>query len=72
MLGLQVQANQIMLHQVSTIHIYVTSIDVRNLEIWATFIDHNYWVKIISFYIGGGNGATQDASQPAPAGNAKN
>ena len=30
MLGLQVQANQIMLHQVSTIHIYVTSIDVRN------------------------------------------
>ena len=37
-----------------------------------SFMEHNYLVKILSFYIGGGNGATQDASQPAPAGNAKN
>ena len=65
MQGIKVQANQIMHHQVSTIPIYVTSIDI-------SFMDHDYWIKILSFYIGGGNVATQDASQPAPAGNAKN
>ena len=67
-LGIKVQANQIMYHQVSTIPIHVTSIDITK----ASFMEHNYWVKILSFYIGGGNGATQHASQPAPAGNAKN
>ena len=44
----------------------------RYIKFWASFMDHDYWIKILSFYIGGGNVATQDASQPAPAGNAKN
>ena len=37
MLGLQVQANQIMRHQVSTIPIYVTSIDI-NFELLSSTI----------------------------------
>ena len=51
---------------------YTYLCNLHRYKFWASLIDHNYWVKIISFYIGGGNGATQDASQPAPAGNAKN
>ena len=41
MQGIKVQANQIMHHQVSTIPIYVTSIDILNFELlsWTMTIE---------------------------------